>query len=249
MGAFYGGIVPTTKALEAYVTRGLAKSIAWAPSRMIDAAEEMLGSWQRNDTDSTTTKPANMPVILVAMAKDYVPTGRDFTRQVADRIMVTIPDDEKGRVFGLRTVAGDIRAQIAIFAHDEPSARSIAAQFLLFLDAAPNRWFMARYTFAGQIMEWPVQVESPDSPAMAIQTDAKNLTILAVDLTLKAEIPMFDAPAAGQPNDGQGTPGTSDPAGYPLVQGISLAEFEQGAGPLGGAAAIRSSTINQQEAP
>lgn len=242
MGGFYASIVPTTKALEGYVTRGLEKSVVWAPSRMIDAAEEMLSSWQRNDTDSAATKPANMPVIIVAMAKDYTPTGRDFTRQVAESVMVMIPGDDKERVFGVRAVAGDIRAQVCIFSHDEPSARSLAAQFLLFLDAVPNRRFTARYTFAGEPMDWPVQVESPDAPAMSIQTEAKNLTILAIDITLKAEIPLFDAPAEGQPNDGKGTPGTADPAGYPLVQEINAESMESGDN--GGSVVVRPYVVN-----
>ena len=221
MGRFYAEIVPTTKPLEAYITRGLAKSIVWAPSRMVDSAEEMLQTWQRNDTDNATTKPANMPVMIVGIARDYTPTGRDYTRQMADPEMVMIPGDAKERVFSLRTVAGDVRAQVVLFAQDEPTARALAAQFLLFLDATPNRRFTAHYTFAGQAMDWPVQVESPDAPAMSIQTEAKNLTILAIDLTLKATIPLFSAPGAGQPNDGKGTPGTTDPAGFPLVGEIN----------------------------
>lgn len=242
IGGFYASIVPTTKALEGYVTRGLASSIVWAPGRMIDATEEMLSSWQRNDTDGAATKPANMPVIIVAMAKDYTPTGRDFTHQIAESVLVMIPGDEKERVFGVRAIAGDIRAQIAIFAHDEPTARSLAAQFLLFLDVAPNRRFTARYNFAGESMDWPVQVESPDAPAMSIQTEAKNLTILAIDITLKAEIPLFDAPAEGQPNDGKGTPGTADPAGYPLVQEINAESMESGDN--GGSVVVRPYVVN-----
>lgn len=223
MGRFYSEIVPTTKPLTPYIARGLSKAIVWAPSRMVDSAEEMLAAWQRNDTDSATTRPADMPVMIVSMARDYTPTGRDYTRQIADAELVMVPGDEKERAFGLRAIAGDVRAQIAIFAQDEPTARSLAAQFLLFLDAAPNRRFTARYTFAGEQMDWPVQVESTDSPAMSIGTEAKNLTILAIDLTLKATIPLFSAPAPGQPNDSKGTPGSaSDPAGHPLVIRVDI---------------------------
>ena len=65
-------------------------------------------------------------------------------------------------------------------------------------------------------------VFSPEVPQtrvywVAVQTEAKNLTILAVDVTLKAEVPLFDAPTEDEPNDGQGVPGTDDPSGYPLV--------------------------------
>ena len=226
MGRFYGQIVPTTKSLHEYTQRGLAKSVAWAPSRMVDAAEQMLAAWQKNATEPTGTRPASLPVMLVAVAKDYTPTGRDYTRQVADRELVTIPTDPKERVFGLRTVSGDIRAQIAIFAHDEPTAKSLASQFLLFLDATQNRRFTATYEFAGQTMDWPVQLETPDAPAMAIPSESTNLTILAIDITLKATVPLFDAPAYGQPNDGQGTPETDDPAGYPKVFDVGIEALE-----------------------
>jgi hypothetical protein len=217
LGRYYAGLVATTPVLRAYVARGLSTSILRAPARMVDSAEEMLATWQRSDPQNAPTRPADLPVILFALAKDYVPTGRDYTRQVADPILVTLPNDPHARMFGLRTVAGDLRAQLCLFAHDEPTAHALAAQFLLFLDASANRRFSASYTWAGLPLDWPVQIESPELPAMTIATDAKNLTILAIDLTLKIAVPLFDAPGVGEPNDGKGVPGTDDPAGYPGV--------------------------------
>jgi hypothetical protein len=159
-----------------------------------------------------------LPVFIVAVARDYVPSGRDFTRQMADSINVAIPGDTKNRYFGLKTIAADIRAQVAIFAADGPTASSIASQFSLFLEASTNRRFHANYTFAGVTDGWPVQIETTDNPFISVQTELKNVAILAADLTLKATIPLFDAPKAGDPNnDGKGTPGTDDPAGYEVV--------------------------------
>jgi hypothetical protein len=223
---FYGSLTPTTKAMPEFIARGASKSLAYAPSRMVDAVEEMLAAWQRNDTDSAATKPAKLPVILVAMAQDYMPTGRDFTRQIADPMEVIIPGDVKERCFGLRTVAGDIRTQVAIVAADEPTARSIASQFHLFLDAMPNRRFHYSNTFAGATTQWPVQIEAPDVPAIAVKTELKNVVILAIDLTLKAQIPLYDAPQDGDYNDGKGVPGTADPAGYPLVVDVIITKHD-----------------------
>lgn len=218
MGAFYSGIAPTTHGLQEYLARGLAKSIVWAPSRMVDTVEEMLSAWQRNDTDGAPTQPAKMPIIFVAIAKDYTPSGRDYTRQISEQVEVILPGDTKERDFKVRTIAGDVRAQVVFCANDEPTARSLASQFLLYLDNMGNRRFDAKYTFAGQNLVWPVQIESPDVPAMSIQTEAKNLTILACDVTLKASIPLFKAPADNEPNDGKGTVGNpSDPSGYQVV--------------------------------
>ena len=219
MGDFYRSISATTKPMIEFRNRGLGKSIAWCPSRMIDAAEEQLASWQRNDTDDAPTNPSKLPVILVAMAKDYVPTSREYTRLIAERVMVGIPEDVKGRMFGLRYISADIRTQIAIFAADEPTARSIAAQFCLYIDAMHNRTFESLHDFAGFKLPFGIQLETSDTPAMNIQTDAKNLTILAIDITLRCAIPMFDNPADNEPNDGLGTDGDmNDPHGY-LVTG------------------------------
>ena len=192
IGDFYRSISATTKPMIEFRSRGLEKSIAWCPSRMIDTAEEMLSQWQRNDTDNAPTNPSKLPVILVAMAKDYVPTSREYTRQVAERQFVGIPEDTKGRMFGLRYISADIRTQICIFAADEPTARSIAAQFCLYIDAMSNRTFNALHEFAGFKLPFGIQLETSDAPAMNIQTDAKNLTILAIDLTLRCSVTIFD---------------------------------------------------------
>lgn len=218
IGEFYASLVPTTKPMHEFVARGLAKSCVWAPGRMIDQVEEMISAWQRNDTDQGPTQPPKLPVIIVAVAKDYIPTGRDFSRQISESLDVILPGDEKERFFGLRVMSGDIRAQVAFCAVDEVTAKSMASQFLLFIDAVENRRFFAQYAFAGQQLPFPVQIESPEVPAINVQTGNKNLTVLAADLTLKASIPLFNAPTGEAPNDGQGTPGdATDPNGYPLV--------------------------------
>lgn len=224
MAGFYSSIIPTTKSLNEFVARGLDKSIVWAPARMVDAVEDMIATWQKNDPDGMPTQPPKMPVIIVAMAEDYVPTMRDYTRQVSEQPYLIIPDDTKERAFKVQVVAGDIRAQVVMAAHDEPTAKSLASQFCLYLDNIENRRFFSHFSFAGMNdLEWPVQIESPDVPAMSIKTDVKNMTVLACDVTLKASVPLFKAPVVGEPNDDKGTPGDPlDPAGYPLVEQVNF---------------------------
>lgn len=229
IGEFYASLVPTTKPMHEFVTRGLDKACVWAPGRMIDQVEEMISAWQRNDTEQGPTKPPKLPVVIVAMAKDYIPTGRDYGRQIAEPLDVIIPDDAKERCFGLRVMSGDFRTQVAICAADEPTAKAIASQFVLFLDASGNRRFFAQYAFAGMDLPFPVQLETPEIPAISVQTGNKNLTVLALDLTLKASIPLFSEPTADQYNDGKGTPGHAvDPAGYPLVIEVDRVFTEPG---------------------
>jgi len=225
MARFYGELIATTRSLEEYVARGVGKSIMWAPARMVDAAEDMLSQYARANLEDGPTKPFALPIMFVAMAKDYVPSGRDFTRQLADKVDIVLPGDPKNRNFRLRSVAADIRAQVVIAAMDEPTARSLAAQFILHLDSTDGRRFKAPFTFAGETLDWPVVIESPDVQALQVPNETKNLTMLAIDVTLRATVPVIDAPKPGDANDGQGVPGTEDPAGYPVVQLISGTEF------------------------
>lgn len=227
MRGFYRSVVPTTTPMREFVARGFPYCVAWAPSRMIDKAEEMLSAWQRNDTQQSDTRPPKMPVVLVAVAKDYTPISGDFGTQISDATEVMIPGDAKGRYFEMRMIMGEVRAQVAVFAQDEPTAKSIAAQFLLYLSSPSNRGFYASFPFAGVDNRFPVQFESRDSPAMNIDTGANNLTVLAIDLTLRCSVPIFNAPAEGESSDGQGVPGTDDPAGYPLVQEVGINDKER----------------------
>jgi len=218
---FFNQLVPTTKPMHSYVAREVGKAIVWCPSRMIDTATEMLAAWQRNDTDGAATMPAKLPVIIVAFGRDFMPTGRDYTRQLGEPQTVMLPNDPKERAFMLRTVAGDLAAQVAIFTADEPTAKSIAAQFILFMDSIGNQGFFANYKFAGQDLNFSVQIESPEAPAQAIDSESKNIAILAIRLNLKAQVPLFSAPKDNEPNDGKGTNGDpNDPHGYPITLSV-----------------------------
>lgn len=224
MGRFFATLRPTTQQMQEYVQREAKKAIMWAPGRMVDAAEDMLGSYLKADVEhEQVQKPYRMsrlPVVIVAMAKDHSASGRDYTRQVADPEWIIMPDDPLKRLFKVQTVAADLRIQVAVFAHDEPSARSIAAQFQLFLDRTENRAFTSPVTFAGVLSQWPAQFETPEAPAVSIQTEAKNLTILVMDLTIKATIPLFEAAPDAGPNDG-----TQSPFGFPVVVAENITSY------------------------
>jgi hypothetical protein len=217
LARYFAAIVPTNDMIAEFAARPIEKAIVWSPGRMVDAAYEMLQMWQRNDTDSAPTQPFRLPVAIAGLAKDAIPSGRDYTRQVAEPQMVMLPNDAKERMFGLRTIATDVRAQVAFFAHEEGTARSLASQLFLFADAVENRRFVATYRFAGQSLDFPVVVEDPGIVGSLQQVEERNLTILSFDLSLHVTIPLFSAPGEGEENDGLGTPGTDDPAGYPKV--------------------------------
>lgn len=220
LGEYFADLVPMTPAMQAFTQRPFEKSVVMVPGRMVDSAQEMLNLWTRNDTNGGATAPAAMPVILVAVAQDMTPTGADYTKQDADPMDVVIPADPKERVFKLRTMAQDCRVQLVFAAMESDTAHSMAAQFALYVDTIRHKSLGAIWRFAGLDIEWPVKLESPDVAAMRVPTEAKNLTMLALDITLKATIPLYQAPRDGEPNDGKGAGTADDPHGYPLVQVI-----------------------------
>jgi len=221
LAAFFADLVPNTPNLAAYVKKPLNEAILLAPSRMIDAAEEQLNKYIKQ-SDDKPTKAYNLPLIIAAFGSDYVITGRDYTRQIADKMPIILKEDDKGRIFKVRLSAADLRAQIAIFAYDVASAQSLAAQFLLFTDSTNGRRFRAKFKFAGFEPKFWVQLEMTDNPAMQIATEFKNLTILAIDLTLHAQIPFFDYPKDDAEKDGKGTNLLEDPSGYKSLQEFNL---------------------------
>ena len=228
MSGFYARIRPTTKPLNEYIARGMPYSVVMAPTKLVDEVEKMLLAWQRNDTYTATTRPAKLPVIFVGVAQDYTPTSREYTRQISNPIDVALPGDSLNRVFKLSTIAGDIRAQIAFVAAEEPTAKSLAAQFALYIDAPQNRRFLVPWTFAGATNNWACTLETPETPASRVQTENYDCVILVMDLTLRTTVPLFEAPGVGDPNDGQGTPGTDNPAGYPVALEVNdYSHYEQ----------------------
>lgn len=225
LGEFHQQLVADTPAMREFAARTFSKAAMWAPGRMIDQAEEMLESWRKNDTSRVARPNSALPVMIVAMSKDYVPAPPEFGATTAEPIDVRIPNDPKNRAFTMRRVTAELRAQVLIAAPEESTARSIAMQLHVYLAAYSRRSFTAYYPLAGMLEPWPVQLENPDLMAVTAPTDVKNLTMLTVDLTLYASIPLLMAPKSDQPNDGTGEglnqddpwAANYDPSGYLVV--------------------------------
>lgn len=215
MARFYAGLYPDTSAMQEYTARGIARSIVWAPDRMVDAAEEMLASYRKNSNGPQGSNSL-FPIILVALAKDYIPTGGDWGGRQVGRKMVSIV--EGGSVYGYRQAMGDIRVQVVIIAAESATARSLAAQFALFVGERHNRRMYCSHTWGQYTFDMPCMLESPDMMFGSVQSDQTNITILAGDLDLKATFPYLDAPKPGEPNDGT----TNNPPGYPVLAGVEV---------------------------
>lgn len=219
MAGYYAQILPDTQAVTEFAGRGLAKSIVWVPGRMVDQVQEMLDTWRKNDTSGEAKPTPFLPVIFVGMEKGFSPAPLDYARTIADWVDVMIPSDPLERVFKMRAVVRDMRVQVAIVAPEGDSAHSLAMQLHTYACETPNRRFYSSYPLAGIDEAWPVVLELPDLHAVSIPPDegVKNLTILTVDIQMRATIPMLKAPATSEANDGKGDGSSANPSGYLVV--------------------------------
>jgi hypothetical protein len=205
--------------VQEFIDRPLDKSITWASGRMVDEAETMLASWQKNDTDMAATQPYRLPAVLVGMDNNTIMSGADYSVPISDPVMTVIPEDPKERLFKLKTTVSDLRLQVVIFARDPHTAKSLAAQMTMFFGKLENRRFWPSYLFAGIANKYPAQLESTDLAWINIKNAVNNVTVLAADINLKVTVPIFMAPKPGEANDGKGTNFSDDPSGY---QNISI---------------------------
>lgn len=217
MGAYYDQVVADTPALTEFASRGFSKSVVWAPGRMVDQVEKMLAAWRRNDTSGSSQPTPLLPVMIAAMSKDYTPAPLDYAVPLGNSVPVMIPGDTKERVFRMRVMPCEVKVQIAIFAQEQSTARSLAMQLHLFACAIENRRFFASYPLVGVNEPWPVVLERPEVSAVNPPTDIENISILVADIMLLATVPLLEGPKTGQPNDGKGTGSPDDPNGYLVV--------------------------------
>lgn len=208
---------PDTPANAEWASRDAKAAMIFAPARMVDQVESMLSSWARNDNTGRAGSSGFSPVLFVAVAPDYTPTPGEAGRPMTDKLPIGFEDDTLRRSFRLRTISAEIRAQVVVVCSDILSASSIIGQLDLW--ATERQRFKAAYPFAGFSTEWPVVVQQGDRLGSATPV-GEQMAILTLDLTMRATMPMFYGPAAGEPNDG------NDPPGYPVVQDVTTQQFE-----------------------
>ena len=205
-------IMADTADLRHWQSRALPEAIRACPGRMIDDAEGMLAEWRQNQ--NVAGKPGStalLPVMLTAFEPVASVPDVSSIRGVADWIEVQIPSDTQGRTVQMRTIPTAIRAQIAIFTATPHSAFTVASQFCAYLTSEKKRQLPMRVHFgAGLHDDWQLTVLDNSLIPSRIQSDAKNLSIVAVDVVLNGLVPQI----VGL---GSATDATTDPDGIPAV--------------------------------
>lgn len=208
-------IMADTADLRHWQSRALPEAIRACPGRMIDDAESMLAEWRQNQ--NVAGKPGStalLPVMLTAFEPVASVPDVSSIRGVADWIEVQIPSDTQGRTVQMRTIPTAIRAQIAIFTATPHSAFTLATQFCAYLTSEKKRQLPMRVHFgAGLYDDWQLTVLDNSLIPSRIQSDAKNLSIVAVDVVLNGLVPQIVGlgAATDSTTDVTGRPRTNAP--------------------------------------
>lgn len=220
MARWYLTVYGDTRATEEFAQRGAGQAIKLVAGRMIDDVKAMLESYQR-DQQGEHGKNSKLPIVFIAMARDYTTTGGDWGGRQIPRRLVRLEAGDDSSIYGLRVAMHDMRAQVVVMAADEGSARSLAAQFGLFVGDIANRRFAARHEFGQYVVPANITIENPDL-IFGSAGESKTMTILLADLTLKVTTPYLDAPKPGEANDGT----AHNPPGYPVVNSITVRHLD-----------------------
>lgn len=183
-------LLPDTADLIHWKTRPLKEAIAACPSRMVDDAEVMLSEWRKNQNSNDTGMTSFLPVMLTAF--DSVPSPPDASsiRGVPDWMPVVLPQDPQKRMVRMRTIPIAVRAQIAVFTDNPHSALMFTSQFCAYLTSETKRVMELTVNVGDGITDSCELVVLDNSlyPSK-VSTEAKNLTIFTVDVTLNGVIP------------------------------------------------------------
>ena len=213
MNRWFNGLYANTKAVDAYRQKPFSQAVMWAPSRMIDAAQDMLAAYRKN-MNGPEGANAMFPIVLMAVDENFMGTGADWGGDHIARRLLQI--HEGGSWYGYQHSMMDQRLQVVIIGSEGASTKSLAAQLATFIKRPSNRNLKAFYTFGEYNIPAPITLETNRIDWMDVKTELKNIKILAADIMLKCTMPALDAPAEGEPNDGS----VRNPPGYPLVQDV-----------------------------
>jgi len=214
MGRWYSGLQSSTCAMQSFIDRGFGLSVQYTVGRMIDDVQAMLDSYRKNENTTVNNANSKLPVVLVAVAKDYTTTGGDWLGRQTPVEYVRITDEQDAAVYKYSQSMYDVRVQVAFFAAEEATARALARSFGWFVNQYENRRFNQTYTWGEYELLIPVMIENPDLIFMNSATDQKNMTILSCDLTLKVTVPQLQSPEA---NSADADGSYHDPQGYKVV--------------------------------
>jgi hypothetical protein len=230
---FHAQVEKDTDAVNEWGLRPVKQAIAWAPGRMVDAADEMLKTWRKNANREPAGPSTSqfLPIVLCATALDYTETPSEYGRTMPDFVEAIFPNDTLNRLVKLRAMQVDLRFQVVVAAADPMTAMSIMAQLGVWAASYTRVQATFLYEPFALTHDWPVNIVMMDRIAFPTPI-AEGMSVLALDFTARAAIPIVRGPSGAEATDGQ------TPPGFPVSTAVTTAH------PLGPPTGVTSEEWN-----
>jgi hypothetical protein len=183
---------PETRFAAAWKNRPFHQAVAACKAQLIDDAEGMLTEWRISDKAENVSggTAAFIPVMLTAIAAIEMPPDVDQMRGIPYWVEATVPSDTQQRPVQIRTIPKAVRAQIAYFCTNPHDAASIADQFCAYMTDDNKRRIDVTYDLGGGVKDqWKMLVIDNNLMPDNVPTDAKNMYIVTVTLTMVGLVP------------------------------------------------------------
>lgn len=184
---FRAWYLPETSQTKEWKFRPVAEAIRSCRSTLMDDAEGMLVAYRKNPNNGDMVGPsAAMPVMLTATAVVDMPP--DASQLLGTPYLVDAAYGDKS--VRVRVVPTAVRAQMAFFSTNPHDARSLAGQFCTYLADDWTRKVNVEFAIGnGYHDKFKFIVFDNNVMPAAIPSEALNLTIFTVDVTLVGYVP------------------------------------------------------------
>lgn len=190
---FRAWVQPETPQALAWKQRAYSGAIFGCKSKLVDDVEGMIGEWRKYaDAHPQAGESAFLPVLLTAVAASTQPPDVGQIRGIPYFVDAVIGEGEQSQLIGLRTVPKAIRTQIVYLTTNPHDASSISDQFCAYVTDDARRKFLVTYQFGQNITEqWDMTILENSLFPDVVPSDAKNLTIITVDVTMMGLVPQI----------------------------------------------------------
>ena len=188
---FRAWIQPETPQTLAWKQRAFKGAVFGCKSRLVDDVEGMISEWRKNaSADVDEGASAFLPVLLTAVAGASQPPDVSQLRGVPYFVDAVVGEGDQRQLIQLRTIPKAVRAQIVYISTNPHDAASISDQFCAYMTDDARRKFPVTYQFGENITEqWDMTVMDNSLYPDVVNSEAKNLTIITVDVTMVGLVP------------------------------------------------------------
>lgn len=189
---FRAWYIPDTAQTQEWKMRDVAQAMRTCQARMMDDSEAMLVAYRKNNNDPQVKVGASaaLPILLTATAAVDAPP--EVSKLLGTPYFVDVII--KGKFAKLRVIPKAIRAQVAFFAVSPHDARGISDQLCAYFADDKKRRFNVNFKLADDLRDdFRFTIFENELYPTSVPTEALNLSIFTVDVTLVGYVPQVVA--------------------------------------------------------